>query len=278
METGIRVICVRIAPTVQRGDYVWSIYGAGGIPRTFIRNFHYRRTLAESTVSHAILQRRPLYNNILNTSSTQNNYTGNFAQRRCLSLADVLRGNKLAGNQSNLDLKQSAGENIFKKCDEPSKKDGAASVSNEEVTKESERAETTEDPDYDDMKNKSLFVRFKEYFKKYWYLMLPVHVVTSTIYFGAFYYLATQGLSPIPLLQYWGVPEKYLDYITVSGFGELAVALAFYKVATPLRYLTTLAVGGVTVRQLRKRGLLRSSSQIKSMVKNKVKNIKEKRS
>lgn len=106
--------------------------------------------------------------------------------------------------------------------------------------------------------------------------MLPVHFVTSWMFFGGFYLLATHGLSPVPLLEYWGVPEKYVSSVKDSNFGQLAVALAFYKLATPLRYLTTLGLSGVTVRVLSKKGMLPSSAQVKALFRNKVRDIKDK--
>lgn len=44
----------------------------------------------------------------------------------------------------------------------------------------------------EDQKEKklSLFQRFKEMYKKYWYVLVPVHLVTSAFWFGGFYYLA----------------------------------------------------------------------------------------
>lgn len=35
-----------------------------------------------------------------------------------------------------------------------------------------------------------LFARFKKMYKEYWYVLLPVHVVTSAVWLGGFYYLA----------------------------------------------------------------------------------------
>lgn len=35
-----------------------------------------------------------------------------------------------------------------------------------------------------------LFARFKKMYKEYWYVLLPVHVVTSAAWLGGFYYLA----------------------------------------------------------------------------------------
>lgn len=39
-------------------------------------------------------------------------------------------------------------------------------------------------------KKLSLIQRFKEMYKKYWYVLVPVHLATSACWFGGFYYLA----------------------------------------------------------------------------------------
>lgn len=35
-----------------------------------------------------------------------------------------------------------------------------------------------------------LVAQFKQMYKDYWYVLVPVHLVTSAIWFGAFYYVA----------------------------------------------------------------------------------------
>lgn len=39
-------------------------------------------------------------------------------------------------------------------------------------------------------KKLSIFQKFKDMYKKYWYVLVPVHLVTSACWFGGFYYLA----------------------------------------------------------------------------------------
>lgn len=36
----------------------------------------------------------------------------------------------------------------------------------------------------------SIFKRFKQMYRDYWYVLLPVHLVTSVGWFGGFYYIA----------------------------------------------------------------------------------------
>lgn len=39
-------------------------------------------------------------------------------------------------------------------------------------------------------KKLSIFQRFKQMYKDYWYVLVPVHLVTSAAWFGGFYYMA----------------------------------------------------------------------------------------
>lgn len=39
-------------------------------------------------------------------------------------------------------------------------------------------------------KKLSIFKRFKQLYRDYWYVLVPVHLVTSAGWFGGFYYLA----------------------------------------------------------------------------------------
>lgn len=45
-------------------------------------------------------------------------------------------------------------------------------------------------PKTNEEKKLSLFQKFKQMYKEYWYVLIPVHVVTSIGWFGGFYYLA----------------------------------------------------------------------------------------
>lgn len=41
-----------------------------------------------------------------------------------------------------------------------------------------------------DEKKPSLYARFKQMYKQYWYVLLPVHIATSCVWLGGFYYLS----------------------------------------------------------------------------------------
>ncbi|XP_064467758.1 uncharacterized protein C18orf19 homolog B-like [Ornithodoros turicata] len=117
------------------------------------------------------------------------------------------------------------------------------------------------------------FHRYHKMFKEYWYVMLPVHIVTSCIWFGSFYYSATCGVNVVPLLEAIGIPDVLVDPLRNSGLGHLATASAMYKLATPARYAVTLGATSVTIRQLSRRGLIKpmpTKDQIKQMIKDKI--------
>lgn len=47
-------------------------------------------------------------------------------------------------------------------------------------------------PDSEQPKKLGIVARFKELAKKYWYVLIPVHVITSAGWLGGFYYLSTR--------------------------------------------------------------------------------------
>lgn len=40
----------------------------------------------------------------------------------------------------------------------------------------------------------TLTAKFKKMYREYWYVLLPVHIVTSTVWLGGFYYLSSRYL------------------------------------------------------------------------------------
>ena len=103
----------------------------------------------------------------------------------------------------------------------------------------------------------SLFQRFKQMSKDYWYVLIPVHIVTSVGWFGGFYFavkryvcnfhfqtnyciLVYSGLDVVTLLENLGVSEKIINPLKGSSAGYVALAYVMYKVATPARYTVTL--------------------------------------
>ncbi len=73
--------------------------------------------------------------------------------------------------------------------------------------------------------------------KDYWYVLIPVHVATSVVWFGGFYLLCKSGVDVGSILQTMGASEAYVEKISQSSMGYVALAYACYKIATPARYL-----------------------------------------
>lgn len=115
---------------------------------------------------------------------------------------------------------------------------------------------TTPPPVIDDDKTQSIFQRFKNMAKKYWYVVLPVHLVTSTLWFGSFYFIASSGVNISALMESLGFPEWIIDKVKNgnSWTSYLIIAYGLYKIFTPLRYMVTLGGTGMTIRYLRRLG------------------------
>ncbi|KPI94679.1 Uncharacterized protein C18orf19-like A [Papilio xuthus] len=113
-------------------------------------------------------------------------------------------------------------------------------------------------------------------YRDYWYVVLPVHMTTSAIWFGSFYYAVRSGVDVIGLLENLNISEKLLSPLKESSAGYFALAFALYKLITPLRYAVT--VGGTTyaIKKLQTLGWIRpvpSRERIKEMIQEKKENL-----
>lgn len=72
-------------------------------------------------------------------------------------------------------------------------------------------------------------------FKDYWYVLVPVHVATSVVWFGGFYVMCKSGVDVGSLLQFFGASEAYVEKLSNSNMGYAALAYGCYKLATPAR-------------------------------------------
>lgn len=108
----------------------------------------------------------------------------------------------------------------------------------------------------DDDRSQNIFQRFKNMAKKYWYIVLPVHLVTSTVWFGSFYFLASSGVDIPALLETFGLPEWVINKVKDgnSWTSYLVIAYGLYKIFTPFRYMVTLGGTGMTIRCLQRLG------------------------
>ncbi|XP_017060556.1 uncharacterized protein C18orf19 homolog A [Drosophila ficusphila] len=105
--------------------------------------------------------------------------------------------------------------------------------------------------------NMGLFAKFKHMYKQYWYVLIPVHVLTSVGWFGGFYYLSKSGVDVPALLQYIHLSENIIEKVQGSDMGHYAIAYLCYKVATPLRYALTLGCTTVSIKYLVQHGYIK---------------------
>ncbi|XP_035904383.1 uncharacterized protein C18orf19 homolog A [Anopheles stephensi] len=124
-----------------------------------------------------------------------------------------------------------------------------------------------------------LFARFKKMYKEYWYVLVPVHCVTSVMWFGGFYYASTSGVDVIAILESLGVSEALINPVRDSSLGHIAIAYLLYKIATPARYTVTLGGTTVSIKYLEQWGYIKpipSKARLVQMYKDKKENIQEK--
>lgn len=131
--------------------------------------------------------------------------------------------------------------------------------------------------DVDPLQDKSigLFQRFKKTFKQYGKVMVPVHIVTSTVWFGSFYYAAMKGVNLVPFLEFIGLPDWMVGILRDSQGGYALTAYAMYKLATPARYTVTLGGTSLSVQYLRKHGYLSTPLPVKEYLQDKMEETRE---
>ncbi|KTF78137.1 hypothetical protein cypCar_00038652 [Cyprinus carpio] len=143
------------------------------------------------------------------------------------------------------------------------------------------KADTGSDPqnkvDVDPLQDKSigLFQRFKKTFKQYGKVMVPVHIVASTVWFGSFYYAAMKGVNLVPFLEFIGLPDWMVGILRDSQGGYALTAYAMYKLATPARYTVTLGGTSLSVQYLRKHGYLSTPPPVKEYLQDKMEETRE---
>jgi len=125
-------------------------------------------------------------------------------------------------------------------------------------------------------KSTGLVQRFKRTFKQYGKVMIPVHLVTSSVWFGTFYYAAMNGVNVVPFLEMIGLPESLVGLLRDSSSGYALTAYAMYKIATPARYTVTLGGTSLSVQYLRKHGYLSTPPPVKDYIQDKMEETKEK--
>ncbi|CAG9858295.1 unnamed protein product [Phyllotreta striolata] len=124
----------------------------------------------------------------------------------------------------------------------------------------------------------TLFQRIKQMYRDYWYVLVPVHIVTSTMWFGGFYYMAKSGFDIVHILESWNVSDKVINPLRDSSMGYFAIAYACYKIATPARYTVTLGGTTLSINYLKKWGYIKpvpSTERMKAIYQEKKKSLAE---
>ena len=108
--------------------------------------------------------------------------------------------------------------------------------------------------------------RFKQMVKDYWYVIIPVEVGTSVIWYGAIFISLKSGVDLVEILTTMGVSENTLGKLPSAGgdYGYHALTFLCYNVISPIRYTISLAISAALVSRLGKTrpGYLRTSSNI----------------
>ncbi|XP_007487823.1 protein FAM210A [Monodelphis domestica] len=144
-----------------------------------------------------------------------------------------------------------------------------------EMVISSRGTEKKEDLDPLQDKSSNLFQRFKKTFRQYGKVMIPVHLVTSSIWFGTFYYAASKGMNVVPFLELIGLPDSIVDILKNSQSGNALTAYALFKIATPARYTVTLGGTSITVKYLRSRGFMSTPPPVKEYLQDRMEETKE---
>ncbi|KAL3089986.1 hypothetical protein niasHS_006438 [Heterodera schachtii] len=108
------------------------------------------------------------------------------------------------------------------------------------------------------------FAKVHYYFKRYWYIALPVHFAVCSVWFGALYFAVKSGMDVVALLERMHMPDHWVDKIrnVPPSAGFAVAALILYKIATPLRYACTLVGIRIAFNTLRRLGKLRTTREI----------------
>ncbi|KAK9510555.1 hypothetical protein O3M35_005307 [Rhynocoris fuscipes] len=135
----------------------------------------------------------------------------------------------------------------------------------------------------EETKKLTLFQRFKAMYRDYWYVLVPVHIVTSAFWFGGFYYAAKSGIDIVAFMEKLNFSETIIDKVRNSGHsttGYIAISYALYKIFTPLRYTVTLGGTTISINYLKKWGYIKpiiKKKELQKMISDKRESLRERR-
>ncbi|VDD94455.1 unnamed protein product [Enterobius vermicularis] len=104
----------------------------------------------------------------------------------------------------------------------------------------------------------------KYYVKRYWYIAIPVHIVSCLLWYAAAFLAVKSGVDVVSLLEHLRVPEYLIGKVRnmPPHAGYAALAFVLYKIASPLRYATTIAGIKLTFTTLQKMGKLKTAKEV----------------
>ncbi|XP_077384245.1 uncharacterized protein C18orf19 homolog A-like isoform X2 [Festucalex cinctus] len=154
---------------------------------------------------------------------------------------------------------------------------GGTSISSPETPSDKQDKDGPGGEEVDPLQDKSIGLaqRFKKTFKQYGKVMIPVHLITSSFWFGTFYYAAMKGVNVVQFLEMIHMPESLVGLLRNSSSGYALTAYALYKIATPARYAVTLGGTSLSVQYLRKHGYLSTPPPVKEYFQDKMEETKE---
>ncbi|VDN18589.1 unnamed protein product [Gongylonema pulchrum] len=128
----------------------------------------------------------------------------------------------------------------------------------EEHDEKLKKAEDAVKKEHKEAKPTGLFAKLKYYLKRYWYIAIPIHIVNCAVWFIVFYIVCRSGLDVVALLEKCHLPDSLINKVksTPPNAGYAVVAFLLYKIATPLRYATTLLLIQLSFPVLRRFGIL----------------------
>ena len=113
-------------------------------------------------------------------------------------------------------------------------------------------------------KKVGVMARFKQMLKDYWYIIIPVEIGTSIIWYGTIFISLKSGMDIVHLLESVGVSETALAKLPIAGgeAGYHALAFVCYKVISPISHTISIGITAAVVSWLQKTrpGFLTSSS------------------
>jgi len=126
----------------------------------------------------------------------------------------------------------------------------------------------------------STLSKIKQMIRDYWYVIIPVEVVTSVMWYGGFFLMLKSGVDIVQLLTNIGVSEQTLSKLPAAGgdAGYHALAFICYKVISPIRHGLSLAISAALVARLEATnpGYLKTSANIAKEARETGDDLKEK--